>query len=899
MIRQLKRYISLSLLIAFIVFAWIVTVVCPQIPSTAHADPVTFYQSFAGNINFQMTGASLRQNPNSGNACLVAPSRSAALTDIPVGATIRAAYLYWAGSGATADNQVVFQGVTTNATRTFSETFNYFGTAYPFFSGFADVTAQVAGNGTYTLSGLTVNTGSPHCPVEAVVAGWSLIVLYEDAAEPLRVINIYDGFRFLRASQIVLTPSNFQIPPAGCGTPGDCKWGVITWEGDVENSTSLGGFTENLFINGTAMTSPLNPINNQFNSTIDLMGGQPDPPGLFTYGADVDIYSPLPLAAGDTSAATTYQSGGDLVLLSAEVFSVRNTPVADLSINKSHFADFIVGQQGAYTIRVNNNGPDDATGAITVTDTLPAGLTYVSGTGTGWSCSATGQDVTCTHPGPLTNGASLPDINLTVDVAASAAPSVTNTASVTGTLFDNQPGNSSSSDPTTVINLGPASGTKLLYFYMATAPAPDTDTIQRVVNPGDTDSGDIPAVSPGNAYSALLSPITQAPLTLQAGDAAVSLWLRRRDGGGTRDVTVTLDYFGGSTGALGSATLNNILGNNAWQYITFTINLAAPVTLNPNTTLRFTLTHEPSSSRSIRARSLRRGVRSRIALDASTVINVDSVDAYTDVVYPGGVVQSSYPPNTNIRVRSVVSDPFGHDDITSASITILDPTSNPVVTGASMTEVAPLSPGWPGASKTFEYPFTIPAGPNGTWTARVTANEGTEGTIADLGQGTFTVGIPAITISKTVTTISNPVEGATNAKAIPGAIMEYVVLVTNAGLGPADADSVVITDPLDANLRLVLNSPIAPVTFSDSASGLSFNSSDVGSNDTPLPYNDVALSNDGGTTFLPLASVSEAGGIDATVPKIDFIRINPKGTFQGVSGGSLPAFTLRFRVQVE
>lgn len=897
MIRQLKRIISLSPAHAFLLIAWIATVVWPQMPSSAHADPVTFYQSFAGNVNFQMTGASLRQNPNSGNACLVATSRSAALTSIPAGATIRAAYLYWAGSGATADNQVVFQGVTTNATRTFSETFSYFGTDYPFFSGFADVTVQVTGNGTYTLSGLTVNTGSPHCSVQAVVSGWSLIVVYEDAAEPLRVINIYDGFRYFRASQIALTPANFQIPPSGCGTPGDCKWGVITWEGDVENSAPLGGFTEDLFVNGTTMTSPLNPINNQFNSTIDLLGTQPNPPDPYFYGVDVDVYSPLPLSAGDTSATTLYQSGGDLVLLSAEVFSVRNTPVADLSINKFHSGDFTVGQQESYTLRVNNNGPNDASGAITVTDTLPAGLTFVSGTGTGWSCSAAGQDVTCTHPGPLVNGAALPDLELAVDVAASAAPSVTNTASVTGTLFDNQPGNNSSSDPTTVINPGPASGTKLLYFYMPSAPAPDTDTIQRVVNPSSTNTGNIAA---GNSYSALLSPITQAPLTLQAGNVAVSLWLRRRSGGGTRDVTVSLDFFGGSTGVLGSRTLNNILGNNGWQYITFSINLAAPVTLNPNTTLRFTLTHEPSSSGSIRARSLRGGIRSQIALDASTVINVDSVDAYTDVAYPGGVVQSSYPPNTNIRVRSVVSDPFGHDDITSAFITILDPTGNPVVTNAPMTEVAPLSPGSPGASKTFEFPFTIPAGPNGAWTARVTANEGTEGTIADLGQGAFTVGSPAITISKTVITISNPVEGATNAKAIPGAVMEYVVVVTNTGMGPADADSVVITDPLDANLRLVLDSPIAPVTFSDSSSGLSFDPSDVGNSDTPLPYNDVALSNDGGTTFLPLAAVSEVGGIDATVPKINFIRINPKGTFQGASGGgSAPAFTLRFRVQVE
>jgi len=894
MVRQRMCIPSPMRLIMNLWAAWILTMIIPLAPPSAHADPVNFYQSFAGNIDFQMTGASLRGESNAGNACLVTASRSAALTGIPAGASIRAAYLYWAGSGATADNQVVFQGATTSATRTFSEIFNYGGTDYYFFSGFADVTSQVTGNGTYVLSGLSVDTGSPYCPVQAVVSGWSLIVIYEHAAQPLRVINLYDGFRYFRASQIVLTPSNFQIPAAGCGAAGDCKWGILTWEGDVENSAPLGGYTEDLFVNATVMTSAANPVNNQFNSTIDLMGTAPNPPATYTYGIDADVYSPLPLSAGDTSATTTYQSGGDLVLLSAQVFSVRNSPVADLAIIKSHSGDFTVGQQETFALRVNNNGPNDATGTITVTDALPVGLTYVSGTGTGWTCSAAGQNVTCTHSGPLANGAALPDLGLTVAVDAAAVPSVTNTASVSGTLFDNQTTNNNNSDTANVIDLGPVSGTKLLYFYLANAPAPDTNTIQRTVNTSDTDSGNIAA---GNTYTALLSPQIQAPLTLRAGNIPVSVWLRRRGGGGSRDVTVTLDYFGGSNGTLGSTTLNNILGYNAWNYTTFNINLAAPVTLNPNTTLRVTLTHEPGSSRSIRARSFRNSIRSQIALDAATVINVDSVAAYTDTPFPGGALQSSYPPNSNIRIRAAVSDPFGQDDITSAVITILDPGSTPVVSDASMTEVDPLSPGSPGATKTFEYAYTIPNGPTGTWTAHVTAHEGTEGTISHLGAGNFLVGLPAISIAKTVSAISNPIEGSSNAKAIPGAIMEYEMAVTNTGPGPADADSVVITDAIPANLRLVLNAPIAPVTFLDSGSGLTFDPQDVGNN--ALPNNDVALSNDGGTSFLPLGAVVQAGGIDATVPKIDYIRINPKGSFQGADSGSNPAFTLRFRVQVE
>jgi uncharacterized repeat protein (TIGR01451 family) len=611
MIRHPKRFFATLLKITFLIPLLSIFIFPLRTITSVHADPVVFYQSFAGNIDFQMTGASLRRNPNSGNACQVVGSRSAALVNIPVGSTIRAAYLYWAGSGNTPDSQVVFQGVTTTATRTFTEIFNYNWTNYRFFSGFADVTAQVTGNGTYTLSGLTVNTGWPHCPVQAVVSGWSLIVVYENSGEPLRVINIYDGFRFFRASQIILTPSNFQIPAAGCGTPGDCKWGILTWEGDVENSASLGGFSEDLFVNSTAMTDALNPPNNQFNSTIDLMGTIPSPPGALTYGVDIDIYSPLPLSPGDTSASTTYQSGGDLVLLSAEVFSVRNTAVADLAVAKSHTGSFVAGQQEAYTIQTVNNGPNDATGTITITDTLPTGLSYVSGTGAGWSCGASGQDVTCTHPGPLANGSGLPDLTLTVDTDASAVPMVTNIVSVTGSTFDNQAANNS-------------------------------------------------------------------------------------------------------------------------------------------------------------------------AMDTATVIQ------------------------------------------------------------------------------------------------------------------------PAISIAKTVATISNPVEGTTSAKAIPGAILEYRIVVTNTGPDALAVDSIVITDPLSSNLRLVLNNPIAPVAITDDTSGLSFDPSNVGNDSAPQPLNDVALSNDGGSNFLPPGSISQSSGLDATTPKINFIRINPKGTFQGSSGGgSAPSFTLRFRVQLE
>ncbi|MGI8610384.1 MAG: hypothetical protein ACR2MY_14370, partial [Candidatus Dormibacteria bacterium] len=123
-------------------------------------------------------------------------------------------------------------------------------------------------------------------------------------------------------------------------------------------------------------------------------------------------------------------------------------PSADVSIVKSHAGSFSVGVNGTYTLLVANAGPS-ASGALTVSDTLPNGLTFVSGTGAGWACSAAGQVVTCTDAAGLGSGANS-SITLIVGVGAAAAPSVTNTATVTGTTPDPNPGNNTSSDPTTV-----------------------------------------------------------------------------------------------------------------------------------------------------------------------------------------------------------------------------------------------------------------------------------------------------------------------------------------------------------------------------------------------------------------------------------------------------------------
>ena len=58
-----------------------------------------------------------------------------------------------------------------------------------------------------------------------------------------------------------------------------------------------------------------------------------------------------------------------------------------------------------------------------------------------------------------------------------------------------------------------------------------------------------------------------------------------------------------------------------------------------------------------------------------------------------------------------------------------------------------------------------------------------------------------LSVTKTSYLISDPVNGAANPKMIPGALLEYCVLVSNSGT--ASATSVVISDPVPASLTFV------------------------------------------------------------------------------------------------
>lgn len=104
----------------------------------------------------------------------------------------------------------------------------------------------------------------------------------------------------------------------------------------------------------------------------------------------------------------------------------------DLALRKDHIGNFTPDSQDTYTLTVTNNGPGPSLGTITVTDTLPSGITYMSFVGSGWSCSvgAGNSTVTCTYNGTLAVNAST-SFTLRVRISQNIQCSVINVATLT------------------------------------------------------------------------------------------------------------------------------------------------------------------------------------------------------------------------------------------------------------------------------------------------------------------------------------------------------------------------------------------------------------------------------------------------------------------------------------
>jgi uncharacterized repeat protein (TIGR01451 family) len=141
-----------------------------------------------------------------------------------------------------------------------------------------------------------------------------------------------------------------------------------------------------------------------------------------------------------------------------------------------------------------------------------------------------------------------------------------------------------------------------------------------------------------------------------------------------------------------------------------------------------------------------------------------------------------------------------------------------------------------------------------------------------------------LTVVKTSTIISDPVNGTTDPKAIPGAVVRYAITVTNTGTASVDSSTVIVTDPLPIGMSLSIVSPAVVFTDGTPPTNLSFNSA-----------SNVTYSNQSsGATPFTYAPVN-SGGYDTAVRGI---RIAPTGVMAGTTAAGPPSFTVTFLTRI-
>ena len=171
------------------------------------------------------------------------------------------------------------------------------------------------------------------------------------------------------------------------------------------------------------------------------------------------------------------------------------------------------------------------------------------------------------------------------------------------------------------------------------------------------------------------------------------------------------------------------------------------------------------------------------------------------------------------------------------------------------------------------------------------------GTVANRPRLTITTALrPAFMVVKSSSVSSDPQNGSSNPKAIPGAAMLYTIGVSNSSAGAADANSTVFTDAVPPGMAMYVRDFGAigsgPVAFANGpvSSGLSYSFAGLSSTTDSLSF-----SNNGGGSFnyVPTANAS---GFD---PAVTHVRISLAGSFAAKTGATDPSLSLRMVMIVE
>ncbi|MFC4820186.1 DUF6923 family protein [Dokdonella ginsengisoli] len=504
-------------------------------------------------------------------------------------------------------------------------------------------------------------------------------------------------------------------------------------------------------------------------NTVTCVGGALASGDTFTITITGNAPNPFTAALTNTATVTGNEQDPNPANDTADATVAPQPP--QLTVSKTATPNpFVVGQSGSYVITVQNAGTGPTTAPITVADTLPSGVTFVSAAGAGWSCTGA-PALSCTFAGTLAAGATT---TLTIDVTVNAG----------ATNADNSATASGGGDPGC-----PAAGR-----CTGTVVVP----VSAIADLGITKTDGSTIYTPG-------SPITYTIVASNAGPSiAVGATVVDTIPPGITGATWTAVYSAGASGPPGG-----------------TGSINATVTIPAGGTATFTLTGTVDANAT--------GPLTNTATVASPADTPDPVPGNnsatdTDAQGPQLTVAKSATPNPFVvgqpaSYAIVVTNSGGAP--TSAPITIAD------TLPAGITLTTSGGAGWTCTGTTAlscTFSGTLAAGASTTLTLNVdVAASAANGDNTATASGGGDPGCPAATrcvgtVVVPVTPVADIAVLKTVDNATPNVGEQVTFTITATNLGPNDATGVAITDSLPFGMTLVSATPSAG-TF-DAASGL-------------------------------------------------------------------------------
>lgn len=458
-------------------------------------------------------------------------------------------------------------------------------------------------------------------------------------------------------------------------------------------------------------------------------------------------------------APTGWVPGGEIEDFGLTIAAAPVAVIPDLTIVKSHIGNFSAGGIGTYSFSLQNVGGAPTSGTITLSDTLPIGLSVndgssgplvVGGTNAAnWICTSNAsapQAITCTTSSVISEviGSNSSDFSLNINLSVAVVVgtnSITNTASVAGGGQTNT-ANDTASDPTSV-TAAPSINCSTLYGSAYNSSSGSYNQI-RIYSPTGA-AGSVVATYPGSAQSLALA---VTPMLDSNGrrriyyvDAANGNLIRFYDGltdsstgvsvatGGTNIVRMAFD-------ANGSLYMMDA-SPRLWKYVPTTNTLTGPVTV--------------ADASSNGTDTLATSIGGDIAFDASGVMYLMAMNSGTAAKFrvfrvdgatggsPLATLMATAP--TTLSIGSIAYTPDGKLLMISG-----------------------------GASGATVYRWDLGTG---VLASQPTVTPG----VFDLGSCVFPSLLPSVNASKTLAKVA----GTVGTDVLPGDTLEYTIVVRNTG----------------------------------------------------------------------------------------------------------------------